>query len=250
MWASLSALSRASTICLLDISILIVFVFGGALALGLVGELRWESDKNTWRNPWGPPRRVSRKKLYKICEIIVIAGVLGELIGDTGVFFFSDRLQTLDEATIAGIQENGPRILGDEQRTQLIGFWSKYGGKPVQLSRIDDSEAINLANEVLTILTKANLRVSQVPFSSGQFVFGVMIGGPLNEPALYDVTRDLNCAEIFSVAFPSCGIPGVPATSSFARSRCDLRIDIGLNPMGKRWKQMAELGCKQPPSSK
>jgi hypothetical protein len=145
-------------------------------------------------------------------------------------------------------KEYGPRQLTEAQRAALVKYWHKYAGKVVMLSRVDDPEAIYFAAEILKVLIDARLKVQQVPFSSSnEFVLGILVSGPLNDPALDVFARSLDCAAVFSIPLARCGIPGAPPP--LAAPTCDLKIEIGFNALGERWRRMAEIECNQKSSS-
>ena len=92
-----------------------MFVGGILLTTGLVGEKRWDSGKH---DKW--------KRRYGIAENLVIFGVLIELITDGGVFFFSERLQSFDEITIAKLNnETLSRAVRFEQSAELFACLEK-----------------------------------------------------------------------------------------------------------------------------
>ena len=117
----------------------------------------------------------------------------------------------------------------------------------MELSRVNDPEAIHFADEILTVLTDARLKVQQIPFSSNEFILGILVSGPLNDPALDVFARSLDCAAIFSTPLARCGIPGAPPP--LAAPTCDLKIEIGFNALGERWRRMTEIQCNQKSSS-
>ncbi len=83
---SLFSLSKVATSSALNWSELVLFIFGIILVVGLVGE---------YKTPDPHSRRM------KICEMLVIVGVLGELVGDGGIFLFSHQLQVISDSEIS-----------------------------------------------------------------------------------------------------------------------------------------------------
>jgi hypothetical protein len=81
---SLFSLSKAATTTALNCSELSLLLFGIVLVIGLVGE--YKTDQHSRR--------------MKLCEMLVIIGVLGELLGDGGVFLFSNQLQVISDNEI------------------------------------------------------------------------------------------------------------------------------------------------------
>lgn len=68
----------------LDVSEIVLLIFGAILVLGLVGEYC-----------------EGLKRWIKLFELLVIFGVAGELLADGGIFAFSKRLQTLADVEIS-----------------------------------------------------------------------------------------------------------------------------------------------------
>jgi hypothetical protein len=166
----------------LDLSEIALLAFGALLVFGLVGEYT-ESEK------W--------KKHVKAFELCVIVGVLGELIGDAGVFLFSARLQTISQAEIAELNKaantakeraeeagretaklqeqatkaNGenlrlqvsiqPRSLSLEQQRDIGKALLPFKGRKVLISVIslNDPESYNFALQILASLRAAKLDV-------------------------------------------------------------------------------------------
>lgn len=223
---ALVSLSEGTTVELLHISIAVVFIFGVAVALGLVGELLWESGKKASASPWEPRRYFSRKKLYRACEVIVIAGVVGELIGDAGVFVFSGQLQAIFEVEI------GPRRLTEEQSKALIKLWHKYAGKDVEVSWNGTDESRNFEWQLEDILRYAGLHLKPPTPSGARESAGVTLSGNWDDLDMMATMADsLNANGIVAIAVPHCGaIPNAPP--SFVEPRCPFRIDVNDKPIG------------------
>ena len=85
---TLFSLSKPGTSTALDISELLLLLFGLLLVAGLIGEY---AESERW------------KKYVKIFEMFVIIGVAGELLADGGIFLFSSRLQQITELEIANL---------------------------------------------------------------------------------------------------------------------------------------------------
>ena len=81
-------LSKSATISALNWSELALLIFGIILVAGLVGEYKTLQPHSR------------RMKLF---EMLVIIGVLGELLGDGGVFLFSNQLQIISDKEIADV---------------------------------------------------------------------------------------------------------------------------------------------------
>ncbi len=103
---TLSSLSRGSTLSWLHASEVFLFIAGIILAVGIIGEIKTPA--------WSLPRLRSRLHAF---EIMVLIGVMGELLGDGGVFLFSEHLQALSDAELqaAVIQA------GNAQKTRRQG---------------------------------------------------------------------------------------------------------------------------------
>jgi hypothetical protein len=92
------SLSKDATALALDISEWLLLACGAVLGIGIVGEYA----KSAW---W-----TKRLRWWQIC---VIAGVLGELLCDGGIFLFSRRLQTLEGADIQVLERKAEKALSD-----------------------------------------------------------------------------------------------------------------------------------------
>ncbi len=88
---SLFSLSKSATNSALNWSELVLLIFGIVLVVGLVGEYKTLEPHS---------RRM------KFFEMLVILGVLGELLGDGGIFLFSHQLQVISDNEIAEVTRN------------------------------------------------------------------------------------------------------------------------------------------------
>jgi len=95
---ALGSVSKSTASLGLHISEVVLLAFGLLLAVGLVGEYT-KSDK------W--------KEYARLCELMVIVGVLGELIGDGGMFLFSEALQSVSDLEVAQLNV---KAAGAEQK--------------------------------------------------------------------------------------------------------------------------------------
>ena len=72
-----------------------MFLFGTLLVAGLIGELaktpKWKARLRTF-------------------ELMVIWGVSGELVGDGGIFVFSERLQAISDAEVANLNKEAADV--------------------------------------------------------------------------------------------------------------------------------------------
>ena len=83
-------LSKAATSSALHVSELVVLLFGLLLVVGLIGEV---SKSSRW------------KTKLRIFEVMVIVGVAGELIGDGGIFIFTEQLQAISDTDAARLNK-------------------------------------------------------------------------------------------------------------------------------------------------
>jgi hypothetical protein len=90
------------------------------LAIGLAGE--WP-EAETWK----------KSLWYKAAKLAVIIGVMGELLGDAGVFEAGDRLESLDNSKIIALETRlAARALTDAQQKLVAHSLIKYEGQPFQ----------------------------------------------------------------------------------------------------------------------
>ena len=84
------SLSKSATLFVFDISEWMLLVFGILLVMGLIGERK--TDKRS---------TICHKRWYRRFELFVIIGVVGELLGDGGIFFSSRKLQAISDLEVA-----------------------------------------------------------------------------------------------------------------------------------------------------
>jgi hypothetical protein len=87
-----NSLSESESKTWLDVSEALLIVSTILLTLGLLGE--WP-DSDSWK----------KRLIYKVAKASVILGVVGELLGDGGIFETSRRLQGLQDAAVADAQK-------------------------------------------------------------------------------------------------------------------------------------------------
>jgi hypothetical protein len=181
---------------------------------------------------------ISEDRKYKwLFEVLAAIVVLARWI-EVQYGGYADEIERqIRQQSHAFEKEYGKRELTNEQQRMLITRWHKYAYKPVKLGRLDDPETIAFANQLLTILTKAGLKVEQTAIPAGERIGpGVFVEGSWADmPILYDFANPLNCLDINANMFPICG-----ATA------CDLRIEVGYKPLVKEWRDMAKVDCRSP----
>jgi hypothetical protein len=99
------SLSKSAISSALNISEIVLLIFGVVLVAGLVGE---------YRDVW--------KRWLRVFEMLVIIGVAGELLADGGIFLFSKRLQTISEEEIAQVNQSaaGANVAAETLRKQNL----------------------------------------------------------------------------------------------------------------------------------
>jgi hypothetical protein len=114
--STFSSLSSSEAKFWLRSSELMLIIAALLLAAGLIGE--WSESEKWKTSPW-----------YKVAKLAVIIGVMGELLGDAGIFEAGDRLESLDNSKIIELETRlAPRHLSGEQRialaAEVTGFCS------------------------------------------------------------------------------------------------------------------------------
>jgi hypothetical protein len=181
---SLFSLSKSATTTALNWSELALLIFGIVLVAGLVGEYRTLEPHS---------RRM------KVFEMLVIIGVLGELLGDGGIFVFSNQLQTIADAGIAVLNNEAAQLrkqaeelqmarvkiearvawrsLSKEQQSAIAAHLKQFAGLKVGVSYLAGSpDASPFADNIAAALRAANWKVfSREPFTQfGGFGGGVI----------------------------------------------------------------------------
>jgi hypothetical protein len=101
-------LSKTAAEWSLSISELSLVVFAAVVVIGLVGEHKAKPRADPWRPAtikpagWKPPGW----NWPKAWEWVVIAGIIGELIGDGGVWVSSDALQAISDRETAVLADS------------------------------------------------------------------------------------------------------------------------------------------------
>src|SRR5579862_7151232 len=118
-----SSLSKSATETGLNLSELLLLIFGASLVFGMLGEYE--------RLPGGLIQLIQKRRFVAL----VILGVSGELFADAGVWLFSGQLQIITEREIA------PRTLTLDQQRKIGMDLQRFAGNHVVLgSYIQDLE--------------------------------------------------------------------------------------------------------------
>jgi hypothetical protein len=104
--STFSSLSASDAKWWVHTSELLLIASSILLAVGLFGE--W-SDSESWK----------QRLLYKAAKAAVIIGVLGELLGDGGIFAAGDRLQELEESAIGDTNIKAAEAIGRAAQLEI-----------------------------------------------------------------------------------------------------------------------------------
>jgi hypothetical protein len=176
--AALDSLSKAGTLTALHWSEWIVLLFGVVLVMGLIGEIV-KSPIHRW---------------YKRFELMVVIGVAGELLGDGGIFVFTERLEAINETEVA----------------QLDNTVFKLGRLALQTY-----DAVDARHRVLRPEEGQRIKERLLPFAGTQYDFGV------------DVTPEaINLMLIIDRVLKSAGWKWLPSNAAFSLSPLGARMVI------------------------
>jgi hypothetical protein len=169
--SSLSSLSKSATEIGLDASEIVLLISGFILLLGAVGEYAADHSKL--------PKSLAWPKLVFI--LMVAVSLLGEWLGDAGVYLFSAHLQSISDSEnlklVAALQ---PRRLTPSQLKLLSTSFSPYAGKVIAIqSYASDVEAAVLAMQIKDSLVNAHVivrdMIAAVNSASLPIFFGVHV---------------------------------------------------------------------------
>lgn len=159
--STFSSLSESDAKWWTRTSEILLLVSAGLLTAGLFGE--WP-DSNSWK----------KRFLYKAAKAAVIIGVMGELLGDGGIFLAGDRVQELQgkeiiasrieakEAAIRALSAQAalvevlsPRNIDDDAKKRIVDKLKPLGSKLFSFAvTLAMEEGSNLARQLGTLLIK------------------------------------------------------------------------------------------------
>lgn len=152
---TLFSLSKSATSIDLEISEILLLLFGVLLVIGLIGEY---AKTKRW------------KKYIRTFEMFVIVGVAGELIADGGIFLFSRRLQAIADLDLAKVTKEAGDAATSAQTAHDLGtdLLEKY--KSAEREIIDLKAArlprrLSSAQKVLLRKKVAVFRVKNISIS-------------------------------------------------------------------------------------
>jgi hypothetical protein len=236
-------LSKAATEIGLTISEIAILVFGALLAFGAIGEYLEEHNRLPGCMEW--------PKLAFI--IMVVAGLVGEFVGDAGVFGFSMHLQTLSDLELEA--ERGARVaienrvawrhLTPQQQNEIANKLQPLAGhlRAVIVYNTGDKEGEVFAREISDTLHQAGWSVSS-PGSITLFAginqpyeltpplaTGVHINAAPSEKAVVDAV----VCELVRHGFDAVGAADAPPSSIGPQPPYDSRvlaINVDVRPEG------------------
>jgi len=189
---SLASLSKSSTETALDGSEIFIIISGFVLAFGAIGEYLDEHGKL--------PRWMAWRKLVFI--ILVVVSLIGEFVGDAGVFVFSRHLQTISDDELA-------KVIKDARDANSLAA-TAFGRAESAIARLDPR--VNFTFKFLYELSgapKAKAVVWYAPSHDAGALFLAMTirnllasgdpsgaGWEVAEPAPIPVGRDPNLGDV------------------------------------------------------
>jgi hypothetical protein len=138
-------LSKSATDRWLNASEILLLVAGLILTWGAVGEYLQEHDKLDRL-----PRWMRWPKLIFI--LMVVGGLLGEFIGDGGVFFFSYHLQSIEDAELERLGAHADTL---EQRLRVVGDTSSAAGAVAGRALDNSGKAVSSSTTALGVAREA-----------------------------------------------------------------------------------------------
>jgi hypothetical protein len=182
-------LSKSATTTALDISEVLLLLFGLILTIGALGEYKKF------------PRLL--KASHAMFELLVVIGIAGELVADGGVFVFSRHLQTISDGEFAALNKEAgdarkkageaieraaaieqdnlklraqiePRRLTGTQKATLRGLLEGHPMPIAVAANLFDKESADFADDFVSALSEAHW--TPVRRSWTRFKYGVSIG--------------------------------------------------------------------------
>jgi hypothetical protein len=122
--------------------------------LGLIGEFP-ESEK--WK----------RSRLFTAAKVAVVLGVLGELIGDGGIFKSSSRIQKLTDASLNAAQlelftalaKIEPRTLSADEKKTIADMIRGKIKRPVNVVIEQNDKAVSFAWSIIAALGDGGVKI-------------------------------------------------------------------------------------------
>jgi hypothetical protein len=165
LFSLLASMSKATTETFLNISELVILGSGFLLAFGAIGEYLVEHGKLlTW---------IRWPKIVFV--VMVVVSLIGEFLGDAGVYIFSSHLQTISDQELGDvIDENtdlrtfmqprramGFKLASDREGLTLVDNLREFTGVHLFIQSLPDTEPSILANDIAFLLTgmKWNVRL-------------------------------------------------------------------------------------------
>jgi hypothetical protein len=165
---SFSSLSEVDAKSWLKSSEWVLFGSAFLLAIGLAGE--WP-DSDSWK----------KRLIYKAAKCAVIIGVLGELLGDAGVFETSSRVQSLEEAEISQLNVLvGGRQLTPALSASITAELTQFPERKVFISSYSgDAEAARLGMQLISVFEKSRIKafnhLGRTVAGPGGVTFGITL---------------------------------------------------------------------------
>ena|ERR1019366_9048107 len=168
-------LSKATAEWSLSLSELSLVIFAVVVIVGSVGEHKARPQADPWRPAsirppgWKPPGR----NWPKIWKWVVIAGIIGELFGDGGVWVSSDALRAITDhetealrsANLALETQIQPRHLTDDQKAAMVRSLKPFAGSNIVLAHLIH-RLFSKANEAHKLCIVNNFRCA-IPLLAG-----------------------------------------------------------------------------------
>jgi hypothetical protein len=137
---SLSRISKSAAETGLNVSEILLLVCGFVLAWGCIGEYLEEHERLDKL-----PRWLQWPSLVFI--LMVAFSLVGEFLGDAGVYLFSYHLQSIEEAELTRLGADADRL---EKRLRLVDESSQAAGKAAGIALANSGKAASLSMSALS----------------------------------------------------------------------------------------------------